>query len=843
MKRRIILSFLALFLISSLGAFNAYVHVGNTGDMLGSLIKLHQMEALRQQLLGSIQAAQSDLMATMLLTLVLGIIAAVYLTRAITRPVDALLNATRMIAAGKLGYSIEYRDKTEFGELASHFNVMSATLQNSYAKLEEEIGEHRRTEIALEKSESFLNTIFDSIRDPFCIIDNEYRIVRANEAYARMKQTTLDKLLGKTCYESLHNSKNICGDCVVEKSFTSGDSCSKEKCTTEPDGTRSWSVIFTYPITDGDGNISHVIEYSQDITDRKWHEEALRESEERYALAAQGANDGLWDWDLRSNAIYYSCRWKSMLGYAKDEIGNMPEEWLSRVHADDRPEMEARIAAHISGRISHFEHEFRIMHKDGSCRWMLTRGLAVRNDSGQAYRMAGSQTDITANKTATEQLVYNAFHDALTDLPNRSLFMDRLQHVISTAARRSDPLYAVLFIDMDRFKTVNDSLGHLVGDKLLVAVGHKLTECIRLGDTVSRLGGDEFSVLLEHIGDLQDAVDVADRIHQALSTPFMIEGHEIYAAVSIGIAVGSEFYDRAEQVLRDADIAMYEAKKRGSASSEIFDTKMHASILDRIKLESELHGVLDHKELALVYQPIVDLTTQRLVGFEALVRWNHPTRGMVYPTEFIPVAEETGMIVKIGEWILKEACRELGELQDRFPSLPPLKMSVNISGKQFAQENLADMVAGALHDAGVVAHSLAIEITESMLMENIDVAIATMNRLRAMGVHIHIDDFGTGYSSLSYLHSLPIDALKIDRSFINKLTAKGENQEIIMSIILLAKSLSFDVIAEGVEQDHQLEQMKGLECGFGQGYLFSKPMSPGAIDAWVLAEKIKIGDK
>ena len=826
MKRRIILSFLAVFLISSLGALFAYVHVRNTNDMLSRLINLHQIETLRQQLLRSIQTVQSDLytvhtelgqkldsiiedvadleqaasncnschhapetarkineiqsiiidyqdslsyyitasansdqinknkleaarignnllvkteemsmlasaklkavttdaiekvrrvttilVTTMLLALLLGVIAAVYLARGIARPIDALLNATRMIKSGKLDYTVDYNDKTEFGELASHFNEMSRSLHASYEKLEVEISERRKSE------------------------------------------------------------------------------------------------------------------------------EALLESEERFALAAQGSNDGLWDWDLRNNSIYYSIRWKSMLGYSDDEISDQPEEWLSRVHPDDRPEVDVRIANHISGILPHFEHEFRIMHRDGTYRWMLSRALVVRSASGKAYRMAGSQTDITSKRLANEQLLYNAFHDALTDLPNRALFMDRLQQVITTSARRGEPLYAVLFLDLDRFKIINDSLGHLVGDKLLVEVGLKLVECVRPGDTVARLGGDEFSILLEDISELKDAVDVADRIHQVLSIPFMIEGHEIYAAVSIGIALGSDLYERAEQVLRDADIAMYEAKRRGSAFSEIFDVGMHANILDRIQLESELRGVLDHNELAMVYQPIIDLKTHRAVGFEALVRWNHPTRGTVYPMQFIPLAEETGLIFKIGEWILREVCRELGALQKRFPSQSPLKMSVNISGKQFAQENLADMVEEVLHESGVVPHSLAIEITETMLMDNLDTAIASMSRLRAMGVQIHIDDFGTGYSSLSYLHSLPIDALKIDRSFINKLTAQGDNQEIIQSIITLAKSLNFDVIAEGVELDHQLEQIKTLECQFGQGFLISRPMAPGAIDAWFKAEE------
>ena len=825
MKRKIIQSFLAVFLLSSLGVLFAYIHVNNTKETLGRIVNLHKIETLRQQLLRSIQAAQSDLYtvntesdgkqlvnviadvekieqaalhcttchhrpeitdqlkgiqtligeykdslshyialsatpqtgkakfeainignrlllktegisqlastrlkvvttdsmqmakrtarilaAAMLLALIIGITLTVYLTRAITRPIDALLEATRMIKSGELGYKLEYSDNTEFGELTSHFNDMSGSLLDSYTKLEREIAERIKSE------------------------------------------------------------------------------------------------------------------------------EALRESDERYALAAQGSNDGLWDWDLRNNVIYFSSRWKSMLGYSDDAIGNQPEEWMGRIHPDDRHEIEVKIAAHINCRDSHFEHEFRIMHLDWKYRWMLTRGLAVRNESGEISRMAGSMTDITERKTAAELLAYNAFHDSLTDLPNRSLFVERLQHLIASSARRDGLLYAVLFLDLDRFKIVNDTHGHIVGDKLLINVGLKLVECIRPGDTVARLGGDEYSILLEGISELKDAIDVVDRIHQKLRSPFIIEEHEIYAGASIGVALGSKSYERADQVLRDADIAMYEAKKRGSGCFEIFDAKMHTSILNRIQLESELSGILDHKQLSMVYQPIIDLNTRRMAGFEALARWNHPTRGILSPAEFIPVAEESGMIHKIGEWILWEACRELADLQKRFPAEPPLKMSINISARQFAQENLADLVEGILNNVDIAPQSLAIEITESMLMENIDVSISTMHRLRRLGVDIHIDDFGTGYSSLSYLQSLPIDAIKIDRSFINKLTAKGENQEILQAIMSLAKSLNFDVIAEGVELDHQMEQMKGLKCRLGQGYLFSKPIESGGLDAWMKSQ-------
>jgi diguanylate cyclase (GGDEF)-like protein len=392
---------------------------------------------------------------------------------------------------------------------------------------------------------------------------------------------------------------------------------------------------------------------------------------------------------------------------------------------------------------------------------------------------------------------------------------------------------------MDRFKIVNDSLGHTVGDQILVAMGQKLSECLRPGDTVARLGGDEFAVLLHNIREVKDAVEVAERIHQKLAAPLLVKSHEVFSSVSIGIAMNSEHYERPEQVLRDADIAMYQAKARGSACHEIFDPEMHANILDRLQLEADMRGALDHKEFILFYQPIIDLKTHQLISFEALVRWNHPTRGLIYPLEFIPMAEENGLINSIGEWILRESCRELRMLQERYPKQPPLKMSVNISGKQFTQRDLASKVADIIMETGIDARTLALEITESMIMENVDTAVETMNQLRSMGIQIHIDDFGTGYSSLSYLHRFPIDAIKIDRTFINKLTADGKNKEIIQSILSLASSLNFEVIAEGVEMNHQLVNMQNMQCQFGQGFLISVPMEPGAIDAWVQAEKIK----
>ncbi len=798
-----------------------------------------KLELMTQEAMQSIKRAWVIHTISLALSFLFGVIIAVRLARAITRPIKSLVDATRVISSGDLDHTITYQDKTEFGELASHFNAMTRTLQDGYAKLKQEIGERKRTESALVKSEAFLSTIFDSIRDPFCIIDSHFIIVRANEAYAQIKRKKLADFIGKTCYEALSGRDAICDDCIVNRTFASGDPCAKEKAEEGPDGTKIWREIYTYPIVDSENRISHVVEYTRDITERKRAEEALRVSEERYALAARGANDGLWDWDLRSNRIYYSVRWKTMLGFGERDISDHPEEWFSRVHPDDRGDMETRIAAHLQGRNPHFEDEYRIMHQDGTYRWVLSRGLAVRNRDGNAYRMAGSQTDITSRKKAEEQLVYDAFHDALTGLPNRALFMDRLAHVITTSRRRPEEFYAVLFLDMDRFKIINDSLGHIIGDQLLIVLGRKLSECLRPGDTVARLGGDEFAILLESINELKDAVDVAERIHTKLANPLYVKGHEVFSSVSIGIALGSERYDRPEQILRDADIAMYQAKGKGSAAFEIFDSKMHANILDRLQLEADLRGALEHKELIVFYQPIINLKTHKLVGFEALIRWNHPQRGLIYPMEFIPLAEENGQIIRIGDWVLREACRDLKQLQERYPAQPPLKMSVNISGKQFTQADLPDKVAVAVREAGVDPGSLAFEITESMIMDNVDTAVMIMNRLRDMGISIHIDDFGTGYSSLSYLHRFPISALKIDRSFIKKLSASGENKEVILSIISLANSLNFDVIAEGVELEHQLTKITELQCTFGQGYLFAEPMEHSDVDSWVKSKQFQ----
>jgi len=780
--------------------------------------------------MNKIHSARQILFVTLFLTFFLGIYVAVRLTEFIARPITNLVDATRRIANGDLGYAVDYTDTTELGELSINFNTMSAALKESYDQFLVEINERTQAEEALRKSESFLSVIFNSIRDPFCIIDRDFQIVRVNEAYTELKGMTKAELEGTHCYKKMYGRESICDNCTIEKTLQSGDSIAKDKLVHLEDGTRQWLEIFTYPIQDNEGKITHVIEYIRDITERKRTEEALRESRERYALAAQGANDGLWDWDLKEGTVYYSPRWKEMLGFGENEISNSPDEWLERIHPDDRRSLEAQIATHINGGSVHFESEARILHKNGAYIWVLNRGIAVRDADGKAIRMAGSQSDITERKNAEEQLLHDAFHDSLTGLPNRALFVDRLGHIIDVAQRNTGHAFAVLFVDLDRFKVINDNLGHIVGDEVLKEVASRLSKCIRPGDTVARFGGDEFAVILEDFNGVGGVIYVAERVMNTIQKVINIGEKEIFVGISIGIALGNSTYKNPQQLLRDADVAMYQAKLKGKARYEIFDSKMHADVLMRLQLEADMRNAIEHGEFRMHYQPIMNLNDNTIAGFEALIRWEHPKRGLLYPMDFIPLAEETGMIIPIGEWIILESCKQLKKWQEIYRADPSLKMSMNVSGKQFSQPAFIDKIKNAVDEAQIDASSLSLEITESIIMDDPDSAIIMLGKLREMGIHIHIDDFGTGYSSLSYIDRFPVNALKIDRSFINKMNGSSESLEIIRAIVALAANLKIDVIAEGLELADQITKIKDMNCHYGQGFFFAKPMSSDDID-------------
>lgn len=562
----------------------------------------------------------------------------------------------------------------------------------------------------------------------------------------------------------------------------------------------------------------------------------LRQSEERYALAIQGSNEGLWDWNLAHDRIYFSPRWKEMLGYDEEEIGDRTQEWFSRVHADDLEVLKVNIDAHLKGETPHFTHEHRILHRDGTYRWVLTRGIAVRDRDHRAYRMAGSQTDITERRSAEEKLRQMALYDRLTGLPNRAFFLESVKQAIELT--RSQPLftYAVLLLDLDRFQVVNNSLGNAVGDQLLTAIAHRLKAYIPPEGVVARLGGDEFAILLKHVENVSDAIRIADQIQRLLSLPFNLNGHEVFTNVSIGITLSATHYMQPEHLLRDADTAMYRAKALGKARYQVFDKTMHTRMVARLQLENDLRRAIaqeqrmdfdseTEQELRLNYQPIVHLSSGKVVGFEALVRWRHPEQGFLSPAKFIPMAEETGLIIPLGWWILRQSCRQMCQWQSYFTaSSVPLTMNVNLASKQFSLPDLTEQVHYILQETGLDASRLKLEITEGTIMDNARSVISTLHEIRSLRIQLAIDDFGTGYSSLSYLRRFPINTLKIDRSFVSRMIIDSDNAEIVRTIVTLAHNLGMDVTAEGVETPEQAEYLINMGCEYGQGYLFSKPL-------------------
>jgi diguanylate cyclase (GGDEF)-like protein/PAS domain S-box-containing protein len=560
----------------------------------------------------------------------------------------------------------------------------------------------------------------------------------------------------------------------------------------------------------------------------------LAESEERHALAVQGANDGLWDWDVRADRLYFSPRWKAMLGHTEADIGDAPGEWLGRVHPDDRAGLTQALEGHLSGATQHFESEHRIRHREGSYRWMLARGVAVRDHTGRATRVVGSQTDITDRRAAEQRLQHDALHDALTGLPNRVLFLDRLDLAIRRAQRSQPPnCAAVLFLDLDRFKVVNDSLGHHVGDRLLIAVARRLESALRPGDTVARLGGDEFTILLDDVCDAREATVIAERVHQTLMDPFHLDGRELVVAASIGIALADPDAAPAD-VMRDADVAMYRAKSDGKGRHAVFDARMHELVMRRLDLETDLRHAIEAGQLELFYQPIVQAATGRIVGFEALSRW--PNGGAyVDPSEFVQVAEETGMIVPLGRRALEQACRELAAWRE-LPGGTGLTVGVNVSHRQLAEPGFQADLARVLEETGLDPRALRLEVREHDLAREPEATRRTLAHvLETLGVRWQIDDFGTGASSLHLLHRFPGDAVKIYGGLVSGMGRDGGSFEIVKAIVELAHTLGLEVIAEGVESAGQLEHLRVLGCEFAQGFHVSAPL-PAADARALLAQ-------
>jgi PAS domain S-box-containing protein len=569
----------------------------------------------------------------------------------------------------------------------------------------------------------------------------------------------------------------------------------------------------------------------------------LAERDQLFQLISENAADMIALVDADGRRLYNSPAYQKVLGYSPEDLEGMSS--FDLIHPDDRPRvLKAAENARLNGQGERME--YRVLHKDGSWRMLESTASPIRDAKGHTDKLVIVNRDITERKRAEELLAHNAFHDGLTNLPNRALFLDRLQHALTLSKRHPNYKFAVLLIDVDEFKVVNDSLGHPAGDELLIQLAQRLRDSVRRADTVSRpriggvptrptnddtlarLGGDEFTILLDDVRDPIEAVRVAERLQTELSAPFTVNDQEIVISASIGIAASTSPHTQAEDLLRDADIAMYRAKRAGKACCEVSDPAMHASAVKRLSLETDLRKALDHEEFRVYYQPIVSLKTGKIAGFEALTRWERP-EGILPPSAFIGVAEETGLIIPMNRKLLREACQQLKIWQTEYSSDPPLSMSVNITSKEFAQPDLVSEIQKCLEQTGVDPSCLQLEIIETIAMGDAEKSGHVLAHLKTLGVRLSIDDFGTGYSSLSRLRRIPVDTLKIDRAFIMNMDSDPENLEIVRAIILLAHNLGLRVVAEGVETEAHVNLLKELNCELAQGYFYSRPADDQAI--------------
>jgi diguanylate cyclase (GGDEF)-like protein/PAS domain S-box-containing protein len=565
-----------------------------------------------------------------------------------------------------------------------------------------------------------------------------------------------------------------------------------------------------------------------ELAERQRTEAHLRQSEQRYASLAAAVPVGIFRTDAQGNCLYVNERWCQITGLTPQQAA--ASGWVQGLHADDREKVTTKWYCAVKKHLP-FQLEYRFQHVDGTVIWVFGQAVAESEKAGEITGYVGTITDISDRKHAEEQLVYNALHDALTGLPNRNLLLQRLELAINRAQRLKNYHFAVLFLDMDRFKIINDSLGHLAGDQLLTIIGQTLKSKIRAMDLAARLGGDEFVILLENLEGIEEAIGVAERILQDFQAPLILNGYEVFITTSIGIVLGKDNYRLASDLLRDSDIAMYQAKTQGKSCYKIFDTQMHTQALIRLNLEHDLRKALEREEFIVYYQPIFDINTNDIMGFEALVRWQHPIRGFVPLPEFIPIAEETGLILPLDSWVLYTACQQLAIWQTHCSSRFPLRVSVNLSVQDLRKPTLVKEVERILSETGLDGHCLTLEITESMLIENINETLIVLEQLKKLGIQISIDDFGTGYSSLNYLHRLPADTLKIDRSFINQMREGSRNYQVVKTIITLSNLLGLAVVAEGIETQQQLQWLQQLGCEFGQGYLFSPALPVNEIEA------------
>ena len=672
--------------------------------------------------------------------------------------------------------------------------------------------------------------VIDYLEQGMSVVDTDGKVTLWNDALERLLQCGSDRALGRAFVDAVPALARTELPRAIKDTIADGRERTLNQVRLLTGAHTRIVQVKVLPVAGG------VALLWQDVTERARAEHELRRSGERLALAAEGANDGLWQWNLQTQEFYVSGRWRAMIGLPAHAAIGGPGEWLDRVHPDDITNLNAALEAHLAGSSQIFQHEHRIRHEDGAYRRFLCRGVAVRGAGRKPDRIAGSLTDTTEQAIAQERLRSVGFVDSLTGLSNRAVFVEGLGRRLDECRRRGVRNgFAVLYLDLDRFKIVNDSLGHMVGDELLVAASRRLETCLRQGDALARLGGDEFAIFLNGLADDSQANAIAGRIQDALSAPFSIAGREVFTSASLGIAFGPAHYTNPDEIMRDADTAMYHAKSRGKSRHEVFDADMHARVRDRLSLENDLRRAIAANDFEVHYQPIVLLGSGMCVGFESLVRWSRNGE-YVSPVTFVPIAEELGLVESLGTWVLQEACRTFANWQRQFPAAGLDCITVNVSSRQLVKQNFPRVVQQAVRETGLRPADLRVEITETALLDSPGEAAIVLRELRDFGVKVYLDDFGTGYSSLSHLHNLPVDALKIDRSFVNSLLLPGR-PAIVESILALARTLNTSVVAEGIESDVQARELERLGCTHAQGFLFSRPLSTQAAEELVMANR------
>ncbi len=740
-----------------------------------------------------------------------------------------LKSGSEVVGVIGLAYLEEERKfgKEELELLTRFAGLASVALDNArlYTRAQQELAERERTEAALRESEERYRMLVEAVQEGIGFVDAEEIIVYCNEAYAEIFGTSQRELMGKSLLKFLdeRERRKALEQTAMRRN---GVRSSYELSIMSRGGERKELSASGSPIVDADGNFRGAVHTIIDITESKKSLEVLKQQ----SVAMMTAMDGMAILDQNDAYVYMNDAHARIYGY--EDPGDLIGKSWRIFYDEEQLILLERYAVPALQRNGQWRGEAIGKKSDGR-EFSQEISLTLIGDGG----MVCVVRDISERKALEEQLAYQAFHDPLTGLPNRTLFMDRMDHALARASRREDSV-AVIFMDLDNFKVINDSLGHEVGDQLLRAASHRLQPCLRPGDTIARLGGDEFTILLEHIDGVDEAVRVAERIAETMQIPFSLNGQDLFVTFSLGIAFGAADRSRPGDLLRDADLALYQAKGSGKAHYEIFDPIMNTRALERLELGNDLRRALERDEFKVCYQPKVHLGTGKIAGFEALVRWEHPERGLMTPSEFVPVAEETGLILPIGQRVLEEACGQASEWRRRYPDAPSLLMSVNLSARQFQHPNLAHDVARVLRETRADGYALCLEITESVVMEDAPHTTATLRNLKELGVKLSVDDFGTGYSSLSYLKRFPVSYLKIDRSFVEELKKDPEDTAMISGIIALAHTLNMRVVAEGVEWAEQASRLRKLGCDLAQGNYFSKPL-PAKEAAALLAREAR----